>query len=92
MAKQVILKIYGKVQGVFFRDYTQDQANKSGLAGWVKNMPDGTVEVCLQGEEDAVNKMIEWCREGSPPAKVDKVEIKKDLSLEEALDSFEVRY
>lgn len=90
MAKQAILKIHGKVQGVFYRVYTQEKAEKLELTGWVKNMPDGTVEVCLQGKEDAINKMIEWCREGSPSSKVEDIKIERGAAQEE-LSEFEVR-
>ncbi|MGO9021735.1 MAG: acylphosphatase [Syntrophobacteraceae bacterium] len=67
--------ITGRVQGVFFRAYTRDAAHRIGVTGWVRNLPDGRVEAVLEGEADKVEKMIEWCREGSPMSRVDRVEV-----------------
>lgn len=85
------LKIYGKVQGVFFRANTQKEARRRGLTGWVKNMADGTVEATIEGPNEPVKELVEWAHEGSPAARVDNVE----ASWEEAtgdFDSFEIRY
>lgn len=67
--------ISGRVQGVFFRDYTRREAEKLGLRGWVRNLPDGRVEAVFDGPEDSLEKMIAWCRQGSPRARVDNVEV-----------------
>lgn len=69
------LYISGRVQGVFYRVYTQEQAQKLGLKGWVQNLPDGRVEAVFEGEKEDVDEMIEWCKKGSPGAKVERVEI-----------------
>lgn len=67
--------VSGVVQGVFYRAYTQQQAQKLGLKGWVRNLPDGRVEAVFEGEKDRVEKMIEWCSKGPPGAGVEGVEI-----------------
>jgi acylphosphatase len=69
------LVVHGQVQGVFFRQSAQDTAGDLGVAGWVRNRDDGTVEMVVEGEDDAVEKMIAWAREGSPQARVDDVEV-----------------
>ncbi|MFZ0927908.1 MAG: acylphosphatase [Syntrophobacteraceae bacterium] len=71
--------ITGRVQGVFFRAYTRDAAHRIGVTGWVRNLPDGRVEAVLEGEADKVEKMIEWCREGSPMSRVDRVEVLEEV-------------
>ncbi|HNH76956.1 MAG TPA: acylphosphatase [Candidatus Obscuribacter sp.] len=68
------LKIHGRVQGVFFRQSTREKARELGLSGWVKNMPDGTVEALAAGPESLVNELIAWCHKGPAYARVDKVE------------------
>ncbi|MDW8084607.1 MAG: acylphosphatase, partial [Candidatus Caldarchaeum sp.] len=70
----VRVKVYGRVQGVFFRACMKEEADKLGLDGWVKNMPDGTVESFIVGDEEKVRKLVEWCRRGPPLAKVSKIE------------------
>ena len=74
--KAVQAHIYGRVQGVFFRDYTRRMAEELGLTGWVKNCSDGSVESLICGDRDAVSAMINWLHQGSPSAKVDEVVIK----------------
>ncbi|MFB6200584.1 MAG: acylphosphatase [Halorhabdus sp.] len=81
--------VSGRVQGVFFRATTQERASEHGVDGWVKNVPDGRVEAVFEGQEDAVESMIEFCHEGSPRARVDDVEVEKEPP--EGLDSFEIR-
>lgn len=69
--------ISGRVQGVFYRAYTQQQAQKLGLTGWVRNLPDGRVEAVMEGKKDQVEKMIRWCWQGSPGARVERVKTRK---------------
>lgn len=71
--------ITGRVQGVFFRAYTRDAARMIGVTGWVRNLPDGSVEAVFEGESGKVEKMIEWCREGSPMSRIEKVEILEEV-------------
>jgi acylphosphatase len=63
------------VQGVFFRHSTREKANTLGVSGWVRNCPDGTVELEACGNEAAVEELIAWCRIGPPSASVSDVEI-----------------
>ena len=66
--------IRGRVQGVFFRGWTKEQAVRLGVSGWVRNNPDGTVSALLVGARAAVDEMLEACREGPLAARVDEVE------------------
>ncbi|MGB9802541.1 acylphosphatase [Desulfofundulus sp.] len=67
--------ISGKVQGVAFRVYTRETAVKLGVTGWVRNLKDGRVEAVFEGEDEAVEQMLSWCREGSPHSRVEKIEV-----------------
>ena len=90
MLKCAKLKIFGRVQGVFFRDFTEEKAIELKLTGWVKNMPDGTVEVLIEGKDELIEQMIIWCYEGSPNANVDDVKV--EWAEPEGCEGFEVRY
>ena len=68
------LRISGRVQGVGFRDALRRQALALGLAGWVRNRRDGTVEAVLQGDACSVEEVIAWARHGPPAARVDRVD------------------
>jgi acylphosphatase len=67
--------IEGRVQGVFFRAATRDEARKWGLKGWVRNLPDGRVEAMFEGDKRVLEIMLAWCRQGPPYAHVDRVEV-----------------
>ena len=67
--------VSGRVQGVFFRETTRHLAERAGVAGWVRNRPDGTVEAVFEGEWDAVEQVVEACRTGPPMAEVTNVEV-----------------
>jgi len=67
--------VSGRVQGVFFRSETQDEALRHGLTGWVRNLPDGRVEAVFEGEKDRVERLIEFCRRGPPGARITNVEV-----------------
>lgn len=69
------LRIYGHVQGVFFRESMCRKAQQLGVTGWVRNCRDGTVEAMIQGESEAISAMIEWARTGPEQASVKRVEI-----------------
>ena len=69
------LLISGRVQGVFFRATMQEEAEKLGVTGWVRNLPDGRVEAVVEGPEDKVKQLIEWAHHGPPAARVEKVEV-----------------
>ncbi|MGM0576837.1 MAG: acylphosphatase [Myxococcota bacterium] len=79
--------ISGRVQGVFFRDSTQQQARRRGVAGWVRNLVDGRVEAVLEGRDEAVRAILDWCRDGPPAARVEDVEVRWETP--EGLDRFE---
>ena len=77
MADKVRLRVLisGRVQGVFFRASTRDEARARGLTGWAKNLPDGRVEAVFEGDKRVVENMLAWCRQGPPYAYVDHVEV-----------------
>ncbi len=89
--KRVRLIIRGRVQGVWFRDSTRRQAARLGVTGWVRNLPDGSVEVVAEGPADKVDKLVQWCHEGPPAARVDQV-IEDEEAWRGEFDSFEIRY
>ena len=76
MPRAVDVTVTGLVQGVFFRAETQREADRLGLAGWVRNEPDGSVAAHFEGEPDAVGSMVDWCREGPSRARVDGVDVR----------------
>lgn len=66
--------VSGRVQGVWFRASTREEALRLGLRGWVRNLPDESVEAVFEGEEEQLRRMLAWCRGGPPGARVDRVE------------------
>ena len=72
---RVHVVIEGRVQGVCFRAATKDEARARGLAGWVRNLPDGRVEALFEGEKRMVENMLAWCHKGPPYAYVARVEV-----------------
>jgi len=74
MNKRRHLWISGRVQGVFFRANAAKMAHSLGLTGWVRNLADGRVETVFEGKSDAVEAMLSWCRNGTPPARVEHVD------------------
>lgn len=83
--------VEGRVQGVWFRDYTCREARRLNLSGWVRNKDDGTVEALFTGAESDVTSMLEWLWQGSPGSRVDAVR-SRDVASEEHLTNFAVRY
>jgi acylphosphatase len=81
--------VQGHVQGVFFRETTRRRALTEGIAGWVQNQPDGTVEAVLEGERDAVERVVAFLREGPRGARVDWVDVVSEEP--EGLEGFAVR-
>ena len=81
--------VHGRVQGVFFRDSTDREARRRGLAGWVRNRDDGTVEAVFEGEADPVETLVAWTREGPGGARVEGVDVSEEEP--EGLSGFEVR-
>ncbi len=83
--------VEGLVQGVGFRAYTKRIADGYGLNGWVRNLPDGRVEILVEGDEELVCHFIKDILKGPPAARVDKVEIVKEYS-DEPVHTFDIRY
>lgn len=77
IARRVV--VHGQVQGVFFRVSCRRAAQEAGVAGWVRNLPDGSVEALFEGSDDSVRRMVEWARHGPPHAAVDRVEVTDDV-------------
>lgn len=73
MTKTVRVVIEGRVQGVWFRGWAVDEANRRGLDGWVRNRSDGSVEAVFAGDEAMVDAMVQACRAGPPAAQVSRV-------------------
>jgi acylphosphatase len=82
--------VTGRVQGVFFRAWTRDQADELGVTGWVRNCPDGRVDMHIEGEESAVDQMIERLHHGPSSARVEDVHIWNVDTFD--FDDFEVRH
>ncbi|MEA2450149.1 MAG: acylphosphatase [Thermoleophilaceae bacterium] len=89
MAARRHVIVHGNVQGVFFRDSTEKEAESRGLAGWVRNREDGSVEAVFEGDPDAVEALVEFCRSGPSKADVDDVEVFEEEP--EGLSGFSVR-
>jgi len=83
--------VSGRVQGVFFRDSTRRKAKTLDLTGWVRNLPDGRVQILAEGRKSDIEKLISWAQKGSLLAKVRKVDVKWQDSRAEFTD-FEIRY
>ena len=71
------IRVFGRVQGVFFRDSVRQKAEELGIKGFVRNEPDGAVYIEAEEPEETLEKLVNWCWEGPEPAKVDKVEIEE---------------
>ena len=88
---QLHLNIRGRVQGVFYRASARAEASRLGLTGWVRNCPDGSVELLAQGPRPLCEELLRYCHEGPPGARVEEI----DVSWSEAsgeYSSFDVRY
>lgn len=81
--------VAGRVQGVWYRDSCRREAQALGLAGWVRNLPDGTVEAAVEGPGPAVDKLVAWLRQGPPRAVVTGVDVTEETPTGEA--AFRVR-
>jgi len=92
MSKQRIrLFVTGKVQGVFFRQALKVMAKKNDVFGWVKNLKDGRVEAVLEGDEEKVNRLVEWAHGGPANARVEDVDIRNEKFTGE-FSTFDVLY
>lgn len=91
MMKRVRVIISGNVQGVYFRANIKENAVMLDLNGYVRNLPDGSVEAVFEGEESDIEEMIEFCREGPRRAKILDVDIQEE-EYEGDIDDFEIMY
>ena len=89
--RRVRVWIRGRVQGVFFRAYTREAAAAAGVSGFVKNLPDGSVEAVFEGDEERVERMIEWCWKGSPLSRVESVDVREEVHRGD-YTGFEITY
>ena len=87
--KRAHVIVEGRVQGVFFRAYTSEEAKKLGLSGWVRNRPDGSVEAAFEGPPEAVAALVAFCRHGPEYARVETLE--EHPEEPEGLSGFGVR-
>ena len=91
MRKRLHARIYGLVQGVFFRANTRERAIELGIVGWVKNREDGSVEVLAEGEEEALKKLLDWLHRGPSGARVERVDYEWGDAKNE-FESFVIKY
>jgi acylphosphatase len=82
--------VHGRVQGVYFRGSTEDEARRVGIDGWVRNRPDGAVEAVFEGEAAGVEQLVEYCRRGPSWARVTRVDVAEEAP--EGERGFRVRY
>jgi acylphosphatase len=91
MGVRAHVNVYGRVQGVFFRHSTRQKALSTGVNGWVRNLGDGSVEAVFEGEEAAVQHMVDWCRVGPDGSGVEDVKVGWGEKYE-GVEGFTVRY
>jgi acylphosphatase len=82
--RRVRIAVSGRVQGVFYRATCAERARALGLAGSVRNLPDGRVEAVFEGSRGAIEEAIAWCRRGTPASIVDLVEVTEEPPVGEA--------
>jgi acylphosphatase len=88
---RVRLRITGRVQGVWYRGATEAEARRLGVAGWVRNLPDGSVEAVIEGEPATVRALVAWCRTGPPGARVQDVSEQPEPADDELI-GFRIRH
>lgn len=89
--KCVHIVVEGRVQGVFFRAYTEEEANRLGLTGWVRNRRDGSVEAVIEGDSEKIKAMLRWLQKGSPQATVTRVRV-TEKEPENQYNDFTIHY
>lgn len=83
---RVHLIIRGRVQGVWFRESTRKEAERLGIVGWVRNLPEGSVEAVAEGEPEVLQEFVRWCHKGPPAAQVTAVEEREATASGEFVD------
>ncbi len=91
MLQTIKIVVKGRVQGVFFRQGVRDTAQKLGLVGYVKNIPDGSVEIMATGEKPVLARLLRWAQKGSEAARVDEVD-SEILAGVVNFEGFEIKY
>ena len=91
MKIRAMVTVRGLVQGVNFRRYTQQTATRLNVSGWVKNLPNGSVSGCFEGEEHDVAALVDWCRQGPAGARVSDVQVDRGEFTGE-FDGFHIAY
>ena len=76
---RVSVTVFGRVQGVAFRHHTRLRATELGVNGWVGNLSDGSVAGVFEGDENAVNSLVDWCRQGPPAAGVERLDLRREF-------------
>jgi|TARA_B100002003_G_scaffold33746_1_gene28933 acylphosphatase len=89
--KRLHIYVSGIVQGVFFRSNTVHKANSLQIKGWIKNLPDSSVEILAEGTEEMLDKFLDWCEKGPPNAEVDSVEVVM-LPFKQEFNEFKIVY
>ena len=87
--RRVRVQVRGRVQGVFFRAEARARAESLGVAGWIRNLPDGRVEAAFEGEDERVESMVDWCGHGPAGAEVEAVDVEREEPVGET--GFRVR-
>ncbi|MCX7107685.1 MAG: acylphosphatase [Methylococcales bacterium] len=90
MPRRIKLVVSGRVQGVYFRMFTQKKAKQLAIKGCVRNLGDGRVEIIAEADSDSIEKLIQWSHKGPITARVDQVDL-FELEIDEAFTSFEIR-
>lgn len=88
--KRLRIRVSGDVQGVFYRHFASDEAKKLGVTGWIRNDPDGTVFMVVEGESAVIDKFLAWSKEGSPMANVEDIDVVEEEYIGES-EGFEIR-
>lgn len=81
---RVRVRVRGRVQGVFFRAEARARAESLGVTGWIRNLPDGSVEAVFEGADEQVQSMVEWCRRGPAGSAVEAVDVEREEPAGEA--------
>jgi acylphosphatase len=87
--RRVRAQVKGRVQGVAYRAYATEEAARLGVSGWVRNLPDGSVELEVEGPAEKVDALVAWCRHGPSAARVTQVEV-EERALTGARDGFRI--
>jgi acylphosphatase len=91
MKTRALVRVTGTVQGVAFRHYTAKYAERNQVTGWVRNLRDGSVQACFEGDEENVRAMVDWCRTGPRMASVERLSVEEQPYTGE-FSGFSVRH